>query len=129
MSKKHNYSKYYTTEGDVTEPETVTTATSAADEYTVEASMNDNIEPDVTTADVQEQEPDVAPDAVAGVVSNCNKLNVRSEPSLAASVLCVLDGGDKVTVALNTAPAGWYHVTTAAGVNGWCMSKYVDTCL
>lgn len=124
MSKKHNYTKYYTDESSVTE---VTTDIQPNEvEYT----------PDVAEVEVEVEETTtvtdntvVVPDTAEGIVVGCTKLNVRSEPSLAATPVCVIDGGDKVTVALNTAPAGWYHVTTAAGIAGWCMSKYVDTCL
>lgn len=44
-------------------------------------------------------------------------LNLRSEPSTSAGVVAVLTGGAKT--ALIEEGAGWYHVRTADGAEGW----------
>ena len=63
----------------------------------------------------------------SAVVIGCEKLNLREEPSKDAKVLCVLNKGEKVQVDMSahTTP-DFYKVVTSAGVEGYCMSKYIS---
>lgn len=59
----------------------------------------------------------------------CERLNVRSEPKKDrdnASVLCVVNKGAKLLIDDSKSTVLWYAVTTPAGVEGYCMKKFVD---
>lgn len=59
-----------------------------------------------------------------GVVTNCEILNVRERPSRNASILCMILCDSEVKIIDDV--GGFYKVTTAAGVEGFCMKDYID---
>lgn len=59
-----------------------------------------------------------------GVVTDCLKLNVREEPSADAEVLAIIDALSEVKVDMDASTKDFYKVT-AAGVEGFCMRKYI----
>lgn len=64
---------------------------------------------------------------VNGVVTGCDRLNVREEASQESRVLCVIEKDSEVQVDLtvdNTA-AEFYKITTPSGVSGYCMKKFI----
>lgn len=106
----------------------------------VEAVVNDVAQPKVTA--VHDKAPNVAqskpqlvqetletkplPETVEGVVTGCAKLNVRSEASLFADVVCVLDAMSEIEIDVNKSDKDWFYVCTATGIEGYCMRKYVE---
>lgn len=60
-----------------------------------------------------------------GVVVGCNKLNLRIEPSIKSSVICVLNNADEVKVDMTVNDPEFYRVTTILGASGYCMKKYI----
>lgn len=66
------------------------------------------------------------PVAVTGVVANCVKLNVRAKPIADADVLCVLDANSEMEINMAKSNKDWYYVSTAAGVDGYCMRKFIN---
>lgn len=63
---------------------------------------------------------------VKGVVVGCTMLNVREQMNLKATVLCKLPVSSKVKVIADEVHDEWYHVFTDAGVEGFCMKKYIS---
>lgn len=63
---------------------------------------------------------------VSGVVVNCAKLNVRSEPSVTSEVVCVLDVMSEIKIDAAKSDNQWLKVYTATGIEGYCMRKFVD---
>ena len=65
-----------------------------------------------------------------GVVSGCDKLNVRSGPSTNSDSITVIPEGTKVIVDLdfgkNMPKPDFYKVCLASGVEGFCMCKYIQ---
>lgn len=62
-----------------------------------------------------------------GVVTNCEKLNVRTNPHPAAHVELVIDKGTEVVI--DRSEGDFYFVrkdNTTEGFNGWCMKKYIS---
>ena len=116
MSKKHhNYTNYSKPQqvAPVVEPEVV-------EEVVVE-------EPVVTS------EPIAAPEHVVeestkvlGVVTECAKLNVRQEPSTDAEVVTTIMIGTEVMVDVAESTEDFYKVCTGAGVEGYCMKKFIN---
>ena len=63
-----------------------------------------------------------------GVVTNCEKLNIRSEPSLEGgrkTVVEVIDALTNVMVMPLSDTEEWYKVRIGSTNKGYCMSKYI----
>lgn len=65
---------------------------------------------------------------VEGVVADCERLNVRSRPSMNGYVICVVNRGSKLIIDM-TAPTApdWYKVCAENGAEGYCMKKFIKT--
>lgn len=63
--------------------------------------------------------------AVKGVVSGCSALNVRSKPASNAEVLSTIPCATEVIVDETESTDDFYKIYTAAGVEGFCMKKYI----
>lgn len=62
-----------------------------------------------------------------GVVSNCEKLNVRTNPHPSAHVELVINKGTEVEIVRSE--GDFYFVrkgSTTEGFNGWCMKKFIS---
>ena len=62
-----------------------------------------------------------------GVVVNCEKLNVRNNPSPTAAIELVISKGTEVEITGSN--GDFYSVrkgTITEGFNGWCMKKYIS---
>lgn len=86
--------------------------------------------PTIAVAPV-DPEPEVTPPApakpVKGKVVGCERLRVRKLPNSDSEVLCVIPEGTKVLIDTDKSTVNWYAVSTAAGLNGYCMKKYIST--
>jgi uncharacterized protein YgiM (DUF1202 family) len=83
------------------------------------------VEETVVEAPTPEKKP--AKKVKIGVVSNCEKLNVRSKPHPNAAVELVIDKGTEVEIVGSN--GDFYNVrkgTTTEGFSGWCMKKYIS---
>lgn len=85
------------------------------------------VEPEIVSEEVNTPEVVTESRFKEGVVSGCDKLNVRSADNKEASVLCILDKDSIVSVDIsNSNPANmFYKVITPAGVEGYCMKKFI----
>lgn len=66
------------------------------------------------------------PTNVEGTVVGCAKLNVRSDASLFADVVCTLDVMSEMMIDINKSTKDWFFVCTATGIEGYCMRKFVE---
>lgn len=112
MAKKQNYSKMYPKENETKiEPvDEVVEVVEAAETETV-------IEEPVAT--VEQTVP------IFGIVSGCTKLNVRTKPNPNADVAYVVSADTKLNIDLDKSTNDWYHVSNAAGIEGFCMKNYI----
>ena len=85
------------------------------------------------TEEVNEIETEAAPEVVeekvetlVGIVTGCKKLNVRKEPAITAEPVCVVAEESIVVIDQELSTDEWYKVYTEAGVEGFCMKKYVS---
>lgn len=86
-----------------------------------------------TLGDVK-PEPAVEPEqetkeetTTVGVVANCLRLRLRSEPNTdEANIIRSLDVGTALVVDLNESTEGFYMVYTEDGVPGYCMKPFVN---
>lgn len=62
-----------------------------------------------------------------GVVINCSKLNVRTNPHPNAHIELTIDNGTEVIIDRSEGDFYFVHKdNTTEGFNGWCMKKYIS---
>lgn len=88
------------------------------------ANTNDDLvnndQDNTTNEDLKVENPVVTATVVA------DKLNIRKEPDKTANnVVTIVNKDDKLVLNNYKHNANWYEVTTASGVTGFCMSKFV----
>ena len=83
---------------------------------------DENMTPPVeeTEANVQEE-----PKKVSGIVVDCNRLNIRTKPSINSQPVGNVTVNSEVTINFNQSNNEWFKVITKDGVEGFCMKKYV----
>lgn len=84
--------------------------------------------PDTSAEIVEKQETELCEDAarnVIGVVTDCLKLNIRKKPSMDSKVVTVATCLDELEIDMGDSNDDWYAVCTAAGIEGFCMKKFV----
>lgn len=79
----------------------------------------DNVGEKKQVNDAEERKP------VIGVVTDCLELNLREKPNPNATVLTVISALTEVAVDMDVSTDSFYKVCTAAGIEGFCMRKYI----
>lgn len=136
MSNKRDYTQYQgqrtnttpvdekaNVEVDVT-PEEVDATPVVENEEAVETTEEIVSEPIEETVETECNNAEV--DTTTGIVTDCKMLNIRKIPSKDSDPVCTVDAGEFLTVNLNDSTAAWYSVRTSAGVEGFCMKKFVS---
>lgn len=62
---------------------------------------------------------------IFGVVTDCLKLNIRSRPEANAKILVEVPVLSELEIDKAKSTDKWYKVTTASGISGFCMKKFV----
>lgn len=127
MSKhKHNYTQYSNKNNNYVEAiDVMSEPVVEVDETTIAAP----VEP-LEIKMVEETVDTVAiPKTVTGIVVDCSKLNVRVAPNTTATVACVLNAASEIEIDVAKSTDEWFHVCTAAGIEGYCMRKFVKASL
>lgn len=73
----------------------------------------------------EQTEINEANNQVNGVVSDCEKLNVRLAPDKNSEVVCIIDQATELIIELDKSTDDFYKIITSAGLNGYCMKKFV----
>ena len=87
------------------------------------------VEPEVIEEVVEEVEvltEETVSKPVIGVVSNCDRLNVREKPFKGANVLTILGGGCDIIINEHLSTEIFYHVQTRHGIQGFCQKDYIS---
>lgn len=87
--------------------------------------VKDSVEETVEETVEEVVEEEVVKEDVTGVVTGCSKLRVREAASANAKVLCEISENSKVIVNEEESTKDFYKVCTEAGVEGFCMKKYI----
>ena len=93
----------------------------------VEETVEEVIEPAEETVEeaVEEvTEVEEKPTEVAFGKVNCSKLNVRKEPSIHSTPLCIIEHGTRMEI--SEFDGEWVKILTPDGVSGYCMRKFID---
>ena len=90
-----------------------------------ESTLNVEQEVDQNTEEqtIVEQEQVAATVTQKGFVNGCDKLNVRTNPTIDSEVVCIINKNDEVII--EDVFGDWYSVTTKDGDEGYCMSKFI----
>ena len=92
-------------------------------EQVKEETVEEVIEPaEETIEEVTEVEEN--PTEVAFGKVNCSKLNVRKEPSIRSTPLCIIEHGTRMEI--SEFDGEWVKILTPDGVSGYCMRKFID---
>lgn len=82
----------------------------------------------IDVVSVEEEEETADEKVLMGTIDNCGRVYVRSDARKDASPLTDIEKGSEVLVTGtfdDYENNGWYKVCTAAGVEGYIMSKFV----
>ena len=116
---RRNYNQYANkTEPDQAKKETVEEVIEPAEE-----TIEEVIEP-VEEAVEEVTEVEENPTEVAFGKVNCSKLNVRKEPSIHSTPLCIIEHGTRMEI--SEFNGEWVKILTPDGVSGYCMREFID---
>ena len=73
---------------------------------------------------VPEKEPE-AKKEIAGIVTNCVRLNLRKEPDFDADILCTIDVSTNLIIDEEESTDEFYKICTSAGIEGYCVKTYI----
>lgn len=124
MSNKNykNYNNINSTKpAEEVTPEAAPVEVEVKEEVKVEPTPAVEVKPEPTPAPVAKPQPK----QVTGIVSGCIKLNVRKEPSKDAEIIAVINEGSEVVINRIKSTVEFFSVCTAAGVEGYCMKKFI----
>ena len=65
-------------------------------------------------------------DILLGVVTGCERLNVRKEPSSTAAIVCEIENKTEVMIEESESTEDFYKVFTVSGIDGFCMRKFIE---
>lgn len=121
MSKKRDYTRYSKEPIETKEPaEIIEPVETMEPMESVEI-----VTEDIQTVEV-EQEPKIEePKPIIGVVTDCLKLNVREFPNTTAPILGVITAATELIIIEEESTADFYKICTSAGLEGYCMKKFV----
>lgn len=113
---KHNYTQYSNAKKYDDKPKTEESVEPAEPaESAVEVKM---VEETVKTVHI--------PKTINGVVANCTKLNIRKDPSVHAEILGVVNVDSEMKIDMDKSNDKWFYVSTAVGIDGYCMRDFVN---
>lgn len=75
--------------------------------------------------DTKVEEIEEVAEEIVGVVTDCLKLNIRKEPRKDSEVAAIVTCLDELRIDPDASTDDWYAVCTAAGIEGFCMKKFV----
>lgn len=76
------------------------------------------------------EEPKVEePKFVTGIVTDCVRLNVREDPNSTATILGTITASTELIVSKEESTDEYYKICTSAGLEGYCMKKFVTIML
>lgn len=123
---KHNYTQYSNKNNNYVEAiDVMSEPVVEVDETTIAAP----VEPAEIKMVEETVETVALPKTVTGIVVDCIKLNVRVAPNTTAAVACVVNAASEIEIDVAKSTDEWFHVCTAAGIEGYCMRKFIKASL
>ena len=78
-----------------------------------------------TVENIIEEVEETKPEPKIGIVTDCIKLNVRKNPDPNAEIVCEVSAATDLMIDEEQSTDTFYKVFTAAGVEGYCMKRFV----
>lgn len=113
MSKRNNYTNY----GKMSAPVDETVPVEVKEEVAEAVAEESAVEP------VVEEKAEV--ESLIGMVSGCKLLNIRKKPTVESEAVAVVSVDTLLMIDPSKSKKEWYKVYTEAGVEGFCMKKFV----
>ena len=123
MSKKRDYTRYSKESVEPIDTIEVVGTTETVEEPKIEETKVE--ETKVEETKVEEMPKIEKPKYLTGVVTDCPKLNVRLDPYPSSTILGVVAAGTEVIVIEAESTDDFYRICTSAGLEGYCMKKFV----
>ena len=82
------------------------------------------VEAPVVEAVIEHDDQEIA--MPIGVVVNCDRLNVRTQPSPMANVVCTIERGEKLAIDKGASTELFYKVYAEIGAEGYCMKQFIE---
>lgn len=120
MSKKRDYTRYSKELVETKEPVVETVSPTETIEEEIHTAEPEQIE----ESKIEESKIE-RPQYPTGVVTDCLKLNVRSDPHPTATILGVVTAATELIVIKAESTKDFYKICTPAGLEGYCMKKFV----
>ena len=79
----------------------------------------------MSTKRYENNNTDSKTEKVIGVVTDCLKLNIRQRPYKDSEVVAIAVCLDELSIDIEASTNDWYAVCTVAGIEGFCMKKFV----
>lgn len=81
----------------------------------------------------QVEEPQITEEEVSkpkkqmiGVVIDCSSLNIRAKSNINSEIIATVKAGTELLINEDESVNEWYKVCTEAGIEGFCMKKYIS---
>ena len=81
----------------------------------------------------QIEEPQIAEEEVSepkkhmiGTVMDCSSLNIRAKSNVNSEIIATVKAGTELLIDKDESVNEWYKVCTEAGIEGFCMKRYVS---
>lgn len=125
MSKKRDYTRYSKDPVETKEAVEPVVEPVVEDIPTVEVEQEPKIEePKIEEPKIEEPKIE-EPKLIIGVVTDCLKLNVRARPDAKAMILGVITAATELIITEEEPAKDFYKICTSAGLEGYCMKKFV----
>ncbi len=76
--------------------------------------------------EIIEPEPKPEPVTVFGIVSDCERLNIRESPSIDSDSIGVIERDSEIMIDEANSTDEFYSVCTKAGIEGFCMKQFIS---
>ena len=78
-----------------------------------------------TVENIIEEVEETKPEPKIGTVTDCIRLNIRKNPNPNAEIICEVSAATDLMIDEEQSTDIFYKVFTAAGVEGYCMKRFV----
>lgn len=121
MSKNRDYTRYSKESAETAMP----TAPVEVEVRAVEPEQESTVEEPKFEGPMAVEPEVVAPKYLTGIVTDCAKLNVRMDPHPTSTILGVVVAETELIVSEVESTNDFYKVCTPAGLEGYCMKRFV----
>ena len=121
MSKKRDYTRY----SKETVVETAKAVVEPVNVIEVSEPVVEDIPIEAAVVEVKQESKFEEVEPIIGIVTNCAKLNVREQSNSTAAILGVIPANTELVIIEEESTKDFYKICTPAGLEGYCMKKFI----